>query len=313
MTKGIFQIIVASFLFVSCGHLKTRQDVRNKEAARSSELDPHPSEPDNKDTDQPVIEKPNQNIPRIGLILGPGAARSYAHIGFLQQWSRYKMPTVAIAGVEWGAVVAGIYSMKNYANDVEWQMFKLKPEEIQKKPLIGSTQAQSIRNLDKFLQAAFGKNKAEEAKTPFACPAYNIAKNQTFMMSRGIYTQLLPYCMAYPPLFEKFNSNVSAMREIKMVSDYLKSRGANYIVFVNVLGVPGTSNSLLSEGNSAENILWSEIAGYYAKPLPGVDYIISLPLDGYPINDFERSRDIMRSGAELSTISIKALAEQIGL
>ena len=67
--------------------------------------------------------------PKIGLILGPGALRAYAHVGVVQEFAKQKMPIHAIAGIELGALVAAIYANKGQPYDVEWQMMKLKEEE----------------------------------------------------------------------------------------------------------------------------------------------------------------------------------------
>lgn len=260
----------------------------------------------------PTQASPIPAIPKIGLILGPGGARAYGHIGALQNLVRLKVPVYATVGIEWGAPVAALLSSKGQVYDVEWQMFKLKDEELAKKSLIGSnTKGNDVTQLRDFFQSAFGHQRVEEFRHPFACPAYNIAKNQVYMMSRGQVEQLLPYCLPYPPLFKPYNRNVSAVRELKMAADYLRSQGANYIVLVNVLGKDGGKRALVKDTDSAEAVMWSEIGSYYAKPPAGVDAVIPVELD-YPVTEFEKRREIMQKGAELSKKPIETWARKLG-
>jgi NTE family protein len=132
------------------------------------------------------------------------------------------------------------------------------------------------------------------------------------MMSRGQVEQLMPYCLPYPPLFKPFNRNVSAVREVKMAADYLRTQGANYIVLVNVLGRDAGRRSLVRESDSAESVMWSEIASFYAKPLAGIDATISIELDSYLVTDFEKRREIMQKGAEVSQKPIENWARKLG-
>jgi NTE family protein len=229
--------------------------------------------------------------------------------------SRLKIPIFATVGIEWGAPVAALLSSKGQVYDVEWQMFKLKDNELMKKSLIGSSaKSNEVPALKEFFQAAFGRQRVEDFHHPFGCPAYNIAKNQVYMMSRGQVEQLMPYCLPYPPLFKPFNRNVSAVRELKMAADYLRSQGANYIVFVNVLGRDAGRKSLVreSETNSAESVTWSEIASFYAKPQAGIDAMIPVELDSYMVTDFEKRREIMQKGAEVSQKPIENWARKLG-
>jgi NTE family protein len=315
--------IFAVVTLVACSHLRTREDI---EAEKQSETQA-PVQPPKYEmpTPQPTEQAPQQQqqipptaspipaLPKIGLILGPGGARAFGHIGFLQNLSRMKVPVYATVGIEWGAPVAALLSSKGQVYDVEWQMFKVKDDELFKKSLIGGTGGKNdVSSMKEFFQTAFSRQKVEDFKHPFACPAYNIAKNQVYMMSRGNLENLMPYCLPYPPLFKPFNRNVSAVRELKMASDYLRSQGANYIVLVNVLGKDGGRRPLVRDADSAEAVMWSEIASFYNKPQAGIDAVIPVDLDQYAVTDFEKRREIMQKGAEISQRPLENWARRLG-
>ena len=147
-------------------------------------------------------------IPKIGLILGPGALRAYAHIGVIEELSKLRAPIVAVTGIEMGALVGAIYSNKGQPFDVEWQMMKIKDDDLVDRG-----------NINDFMGMVFANNRVESAKVPFACPALNMQKQQVFMMNRGSYTQMLPYCLSFPPLFKPFQNNVAGVLDLKTAVD----------------------------------------------------------------------------------------------
>ncbi len=325
LLKKFSLLFLSLMVLAACQNLRTREDIKNEQHEEEhTEAAPGPIQPPKYEGQTPAqpqppatqttppVSSPIPAIPKIGLILGPGGARAYGHIGALQNLSRLKVPIYATVGIEWGAPAAALLSAKGQVYDVEWQMFKLKDDELSKNSLIGPSGKTDVTALKEFFQTAFGGQKVENFRHPFGCPAYNIAKSQVYMMSRGQVEQLLPYCLPYPPMFKAYNRNVSAVRELKMAADYLRSQGANYIVLVNVLGRDAGRRSLVKDADSAESVMWSELARFYAKSQPGIDAVIAVDLDGYMVTDFEKRREIMQKGAEISQKAIEGWARKLG-
>ena len=59
------------------------------------------------------------NRPRIGLVLGGGGAKGFAHIGVIEELERRQIPIDVISGTSMGAVVGSIYAIGNDANEVK--------------------------------------------------------------------------------------------------------------------------------------------------------------------------------------------------
>lgn len=323
---------IFSFLILtSCQSLKTREGgLKGTQSTRPSVLSPtqQPSSPvvpsiSEDDEDEEVSEAPTPlpppapvipSMPKIGLILGAGGAKAYAHIGFLHEIQKAKVPVHAIGGVEFAAPMAALYANKEQANDVEWQMFKLKSEDIFKKSLLGAVAKNNdVTLLKDFLGNSFGRLSAENFRIPFACPSYNLKKNQVYLMNRGSLDQLMYVCMAYPPFFKPYQNSLSGVRDVTALASYLRSKGANFIVLVNVLNSPGGAKPYAAESDATDNILWSEIAGLYNKPLQGIDSVISLDTGNYGILDFDKRREIMNKGAESAARQLKSLTRKWGL
>lgn len=325
--------ILPLVFLASCQSLRTREDIR-KAPTPSRPSVAHPQQPsvlpstpapspvvpsaeEEVREAEPVLPPPAPvipSIPKIGIILGAGGAKTYAHIGFLHELMRAKVPVHSIGGVEFAAPMAALYANKEQANDVEWQMFKLKDEEVLKKSLLGSVNKNNeVTALKDFVGAAFSRAKVEDFRLPFACPSYSLKKNQVYLMNRGGLDQLMYLCMAYPPFFKPYQDSVAGVRDVSALANYLRSKGANYIVLVNVLQAPGGGKPYTLDAAATDNVLWSEIAGLYNRPLQGVDTVVSLEVGSYGIMDFDKRREIMNKGAESAARQLKSLTRKWGL
>ncbi|MBK7961733.1 MAG: hypothetical protein IPK04_11375 [Bdellovibrionales bacterium] len=71
-----------------------------------------------------------------------------------------KIPIYAIAGLEFGAPWLHFMPGSGFANDVEWQMMKLKTERLEKRWIDPQS------TFDFFLDLAFQKSRSENLKLP---------------------------------------------------------------------------------------------------------------------------------------------------
>lgn len=261
------------------------------EALRPNEILPTPPPEVTREPSPPS----HSDNPKIGLILGPGAARAWAHIGVLQELNKAKLPVTSIVGLEMGALIGGIYALKAQPFDVEWQMSKLK----------------DMKNLGGFIQSVFGGAKAEDLKLPFACPAYNLTKVQYFMMNKGAMAQMLPYCLPVPPALKSHNSNVAGMTELKASVDYLKAKGANFIVYVNILA---PKNGVITGSLDDEsNFLWTLAGLSLSKQLPAVDYVLNVPVQDFDLKDWSKRRELLQKGIEAGQNASSQISKRLGL
>lgn len=256
--------------------------------------------------------KPVPRLPKVGVIFGPGGGKVFGQIGVLQEFQKNKIPIYNVAGIEMGSLIASLYAWRGSANDTEWQMFKIKGEDILKKGLISSKRAGDFDVIQTLIKSTFHNLKSEDLKKPFACPALNLEKNKTYVMNRGKLEALLPYCIPYPPLFKPYQKNISAVREIKVLADHMRKQGANYIVLVNVLG-GSAFKTPINEPESVENLVWAEISSQIAKESVQVDFTINVNLDSHSVLDFENKRDMMQKGSSQANRAVKDLAEKLGL
>ena len=68
------------------------------------------------------------NRPRVGLVLGGGGAKGFAHIGVLRELERLHIPVDVVSGTSMGAVVGSMYAIghdaeqvNGIAHNIDWQ------------------------------------------------------------------------------------------------------------------------------------------------------------------------------------------------
>ncbi len=242
------------------------------------------------------IPQLNKVLPKFGFIFSGGGAKAWAHIGVLKELQKLKWPIHSVAGFEWGSVVAAAFAQNLSANEVEWEMAKLK----------------EFSKTDQFIQSVFEKKNTAELKVPFVCPSLNLNKQAYYLLNRGQLQQLIPFCVSQPPLTPIYSQSVAVMIDVPGLAQHLRSTGANRIILVNVLAQT-KMRSFVNDYTSSDNILWVQSAALMSKKPVGVDDVINISLDDYGIKDLDKRRDLIAKGAELSYDQLKKLAQKYGL
>lgn len=293
-TKNFLFIFLSYSLILSgCLSFKAKQTENVPKEEQGAEVSEQVPLEIIKDKVSDLEEKITQ--PKIGVILGPGSIRSFAHIGVLREMTKAKLPVTHIVGIEMGALVGSIYAYKAQPFDIEWQMFKLK----------------DLKSVGSLISEVFSQTKAEDFKLPFSCPAYHLVKQQNYMMSRGQVSQMLPFCLGSPPAIKPYMQNVAAVADLKGAIDFLKSKGANFIVFVNILN---SKNGILIENlEDNENIFWNLISQSLNRQSALADYVIQVPILEGGITDFSKRREYFKKGIEAGQSASHHITKKLGL
>ena len=255
-----------------------------------------------------------KELPKVGLILGPGGMKTFAHIGALREISKARIPVHAVAGLEWGAVMGSLFASQGQVNDAEWKAMKLKEEEVVAEGgFLNRGGARSIGAASEFLDTVFGNAQIERSKVKFACPAYWSRQDRFGWLAKGSAKEAMRACVPYPPLYTDNAGVVAAPFSVEDAAQWLRSQGANLIVLVNVLG----AGEFLPEKNAGEhaveNLLWSEIRREMMKAKsPTVHFVINVNTSGHPMNDYDGRRALMDAGSKAASETVKKMVSQYG-
>ncbi|HRK06184.1 MAG TPA: hypothetical protein PLZ57_00320 [Pseudobdellovibrionaceae bacterium] len=284
----------------------------------SSSPDASPDQPENTQAapaptpvDTSFLQK---EIPRVGVILGPGGLKAYAHIGVLREFHRSRIPIHAIVGLEWGALMAATYAEKAQPNDVEWKGFRLRESDVADRRDLTKYKAKSPADFDAYLSLAFPSGGIEKMKVPFACPSIQsrLKQNALTWQNRGSVKEAVSRCLPFPPLMREAGSMAAPMA-VQEAAQWLRQQGATLIVLVNVLGPGEALHAEVASADHASSVLWSEVRRTLAGArAPTVNWILSVNTSGQRLEDFAARRASVEAGARAAADLTRKLSQQYG-
>jgi NTE family protein len=254
------------------------------------------------------LEIPDVKAPKIGIILGPGGARTYSYIGVLREFEKARVPVAAIAGVEWGALMAALYSENGKAHEMEWKASKI-PNDFTKKGIL-SSDIKPFSDLDPYLKRMFQNSKIDDGKIPFSCITDNIRTFKSLMIFRGTYRDTLGFCMGHPPITSSKNGWVSSSVQVRYLIDQMAQRGMDYIILVDSL----TSSYPFTGAKVDEStaMVWSAINKSLNQNKKYVHQVITIPISKN-ILDFRSRKEFISQGERIGKEAVDKIVKQFGL
>ena len=177
--------------------------------------------------------------PSIGLALGGGAARGFAHIGVMRALRAHGIEPDVIVGTSIGAVVGGCYAAGQFDNFEEWARglnfrgvlgyFDLS---LSRAGLISGAQ------LAKRLEAALGTTHIEDLKIRFAAIATEIGTGHEIWLTHGRLVDALRASYALPGIFAPVRIGGRWLVDGALVNPVpvsaARSLGARLVIAVNL-------------------------------------------------------------------------------
>jgi NTE family protein len=185
---------------------------------------------------QPVDQTPRN---RIGLALGGGAARGWAHIGVLHALEEAGLSPDIIAGTSIGAVVGGGYvagilaSIETFARGLtKRRVFGLLDINFAGSGLISGAR------LAKLLSAELADRRIEDLPRRFVCVATELATGHEIWMSRGNLVEAMRASYALPGLFQPVKVGGRWLVDGALVNpvpvSVCRALGADIVIAVNL-------------------------------------------------------------------------------
>lgn len=181
-----------------------------------------------------------KNRPKIGVALGSGGLKGFAHIGVLKVLEKNKIPIDYISGSSIGAVIGSLYALTKNAKKVEEvslspelaQIFSLSGDALLDSTMIDETQVHA------FLKEHLGTEKFADTKIPFVAVATSAKTGEPVYIDSGTVFRGVRASMAIPPLF----SPLKVKNDLWLDGAYsdpvpvrhLREMGADIVIAVNL-------------------------------------------------------------------------------
>lgn len=140
---------------------------------------------------------------RIGLVLGSGGARGFAHIGVLKVLEEAGIPIHCIAGSSAGALVGGLYATGMKAQTIEEELGDLSIHRLARLflPTRGPGGIVDGRRVKKLLEPYAGGRSIEHLPIPFACVATDLSSGESVIFDRGDLLRSIRASISIPGIF----------------------------------------------------------------------------------------------------------------
>jgi NTE family protein len=141
---------------------------------------------------------------KIGLALGSGAARGFAHLGILKTLEEYGIPLDVIAGTSIGALVGGWYAATKDIDAIISEIGKVDFRSLISWRDISPRTVGAVfstERLEKFLRRVIGSPRIEGLAIPFAAVATDIRTGEEVELSKGDLVKAILASIAVPAIF----------------------------------------------------------------------------------------------------------------
>jgi NTE family protein len=276
--------------------------------------------------------------PKIGLALGGGAARGWAHIGVLRALKSAGIEPDVIAGTSMGAVVGGAYAAGRLEEIEDWaramtrrRMLRFLDIKLWSNGLIGGGR------LAGQLKDAFGDVAIEELPLRFAAIATEIGTGHEIWLTQGSLVEAMRASYALPGIFPPVKVAGRWLMDGALVNPIpvsaARALGARVVIAVNpnadmfgrgtviqehglesaaeaaaVYEPRGVSSVMVEAFNiTQDRIARSRLAG------DPPDLMIAPKLGHMGMFEFARAEEAIRLGAEATERALPELTEAIAV
>ncbi|MGH2995538.1 MAG: patatin-like phospholipase family protein [Gaiellaceae bacterium] len=137
---------------------------------------------------------------KVGLALGGGAARGYAHSGVLRAFERAGLPIDYLAGTSIGGAVAGMYGRGLNPHDCAHALDGI-ASGVFRLALPPTSALLSSGRIRAYARNLFGERRFEDLRLPVAVTAVDLISRQEIVFSRGRVWPAVMATMAIPGVY----------------------------------------------------------------------------------------------------------------
>ena len=258
---------------------------------------------------------------KIGIALGGGAARGYAHIGVLNAIDELNIPISYISGTSIGSFIGALYAsgnLKKFENEVRSRNSFMKDVLFKLDPVFPKLSIMNGNEVIKIFKELTDIKTFEELKIPLTTVATDIINNKKIESNKGDIINAIKASIAIPgvltPTYVDENLCVDGGLIDPVPLQSIVDMGSDITLAVNLYGLQSSDknenryNIVDIVDRSAKIILNNVTHLSFKNNEP--DILIEPPIDQFKGWDFHRSNELIDIGYNTAK---KILTENEGL
>ena len=196
-----------------------------------------PMETDKPDT--PVVKR----APKLGLALGGGAARGFAHVGVIQVLEEAGIKPDLVVGTSAGSVVAAFYASGKDGAQLQKAAETMEEATITDwtVPLLGRGMMRGD-GLARYVNKQTGNRRIEDFKMPLGIVATDLKTGEGILFQRGDVGTAVRASSSVPSVFEPVRIGNREFVDGGLVSPvpvrYARQMGAEYVLAIDISSPP---------------------------------------------------------------------------
>jgi len=248
---------------------------------------------------------------RIGLALGSGGARGWAHLGVLEALEKERIPIDMIAGSSSGALVGATYAKTgSFKETYRLSIDKFPNKRSAKKriydytvPVRGFIKGNKIW---KMLQEGLGGADFLDLRIPFAAVAVDIANGEEVILDSDSVADAVRASIAIPGVFEPVHLNGRWLVDGGVVNSVPASvlirKGMNYVIGVFLVSRRSKAEWNPIKGPHIINVLTRSYDIVRSQASESISELVNVaiypPVDDFRWDDFHRGEELVEIGRE---------------
>ena len=282
-------------------------------ACQTAPVAPPPPPPAPPVVAEPVAPKPAPRPPRIGLALGGGAARGFAHIGVIQVLEENGIAVDLVAGTSAGSLVAALYAsgkggatLAQLADGMDETAFA-----DWSYPGRGLLRGEALA---RYVREQTGGRAIEQMRLPLGIVATDLDSGQAILFQRGDAGMAVRASSAVPAVFQPVKIGAREYVDGGLVSPvpvrFARQMGAELIIAVDISAAP--------EGNPTGDpmrmllqtfaIMGRSINSFELRE---ADVVLRPKLAGVSSADFASRKHSIQAGRDAATAALAELKSRI--
>lgn len=261
----------------------------------------------------PAVPPAPPRPPRIGLALGGGAARGFAHIGVIQVLEEHGIRPDLVAGTSAGSLVAALYASGKSGVDMASLAQTMDESGLTDWSFPGRGLIRG-EALARYVRQQTGSALIEQMRLPLGIVATDLSDGQPVLFQRGDVGTAVRASSAVPAVFQPVRIGSREYVDGGLVSPvpvrFARQMGAELVIAVDISSPPdgqptGDALHMLLQTFA---IMGKSISRYELKD---ADVLIRPALGGVSSADFTARLKAIQSGREAALAALPALRQRV--
>ena len=250
---------------------------------------------------------------KIGLSLGGGAARGFAHVGVIKVLEAHGINPDIVVGTSAGAVVGALYARGFNGFDLQRQAIRLDESKISdwSLPDRGVLKGESLQQ---FINEAVGNKPLEGLKKQFAVVATDLGNGESILFRTGNTGMAVRASATVPGIFRPVNisgrdyvdGGLSSLIPVRGA----RQMGADVVIAVDISAKPGNqaTKGMLDILLQTFTIMGQNLARFELKE---ADVVIRPQVGNFGAADFQARHDAILEGEKAAQAALPLIREAI--